>query len=325
MQAIKDLGHEVIPVDTEPKDVVNKQQRFGFRVRKKLFGPLDLGKANQSIIRLLKEHNVDVLWLDKALTIRPETLNVVRRVYPKVTIVGYSPDDMMAKYSQSQNFLKGISLYDIFFTTKSFNVNELQKLGCAKTVFIGNAYDPILHRPMVVTDEDRLKFGGPVGFIGAYERERAEAIFYLAENSSPVRVWGPNWDTKYKLRHPNVKIEGGPLWGKDYTRAINSFDIVLCFLRKISRDLQTTRSVEIPACGRFMVAERTEEHLQLFEEGKEAEFFSSNKELLDKVSYYLAHPEERKRIAVAGRERCLKNGYSNHDRLKWMLEKVISL
>jgi len=319
MQTLRQLGHQILPVDTEPEDVRRKSQRRIYRVKRKLLGPSDLANANQNLIQLLKKHNVDVLWLDKGLIIKPKTLRIIRQRSPKTIIVGYSPDDMLAKHNQTQNFLKGASLYNIYFTTKSFNVNELQELGCPKVVFVGNAYDPKLHQPIVVTNEDRLKFGGKVGFVGAYEKERAEQLLYLAQNDVSVRVWGPNWRQNRKLLHPNLKIEGRALWGGDYAKAICSFDINLAFLCKINRDLQTTRSVEIPACGAFMLAERTSEHIDLFEEGREAEFFSTNKELLEKTRYYLVHKKERKNIAKTGRERCLKSGYSNQERLKQML------
>jgi len=108
-------------------------------------------------------------------------------------------------------------------------------------------------------------------------------------------------------------------------RTVCAFDTNLAFLRKENRDLQTTRSIEIPACGAFMLAERTDEPLRLFEEGKEAEFFSSDDEMIEKVRYYLAHPEERKRIAAAGRTRCLESGYGNQVRLRDMLTRVFSM
>jgi spore maturation protein CgeB len=154
-----------------------------------------------------------------------------------------------------------------------------------------------------------------VGFIGAYERERAESILFLAKNGVSIRVWGQGWNKKNYLSHPNIKIENMPLWGEDYAKAICSFGINLNFLRRVNRDLQTTRSIEIPACGGFMLAERTDEHLRLFDEGKEAEFFDSDEELLDKVRYYLAHEDELRLIARAGRERCLKGGYSYQERM----------
>jgi spore maturation protein CgeB len=44
----------------------------------------------------------------------------------------------------------------------------------------------------------------------------------------------------------------------------------------------------------------------MFEPGVEAEFFTSAEELLDKISWYLEHEDERKSIALKGYERVKK-------------------
>lgn len=74
-----------------------------------------------------------------------------------------------------------------------------------------------------------------------------------------------------------------------------------------------------------MIAERNEDFVGLFEEGKEAEFFSSDDELIDKVRFYLKSSDLRKRIAAAGYERCIKSGYSNHERFRSMLQMLPTL
>jgi hypothetical protein len=325
MEAIQELGHGVRGIDTQPGHIRDKECKFANRLWRKLFGPLDLASANSRIEQAVHKQAFDIIWIDKVLTIKPGTLKRVKQLRENCIIVGYSPDDMTGnKRNSSRRYLRSLPYYDVYFTTKTYCVAELEALGCPRAKFVGNAYDEHTHRPMAVTSEDSARFGGPVGFIGAWEKERAESLCFLSKSGIRVRVWGLAW-TRCKRPPELLILENKPLWSKDYARALCAFDINLCFLCKANRDVQTTRSIEIPACGRFMLAERTDEHLSLFEEGKEAEFFDSDEELLDKVRYYLAHPKERKRIAAAGRQRCLRSGYSNLNRMQEMMKIVAQL
>jgi spore maturation protein CgeB len=231
---------------------------------------------------------------------------------------------MMNKNHQSRHFLRGLPLYDIYFTTKSYGVSELKELGCPVVEFSANAYDPHTHKPYKLSETEKERWGANVGFIGTFEKDRFQQMLSLADEGVEVRVIGSFWERVVSY-HPKLKISCGGVIGADYAKAICATKINLGFLRKGNRDKQTQRSIEIPACGGFMLAERTDEHLELFEEGKEVEFFGSKEELLDKVKYYLSHDDKRKMIARAGRERCLKSGYSYHDRLKEAINKIMNL
>ncbi|MBZ0159605.1 MAG: glycosyltransferase [bacterium] len=282
----------------------------------------DVANDNARLLAAAKQGHWDIVWLEKALTIGPQTLVGVRKHCPVARIIGFSPDDMNGRHNQSQQFLKALPLYDYFLTTKSYNVHELGNRGCPNVVFVGNGFDPDTFRPLPVSSEDRIRLGGDVGFIGTYERERADLMYYLATQGIRVRGWGSNWG-KMPWQHPNLAIENTPLYGDDFAKACATFKINLAFLRKINRDQQTTRSVEIPACGGFMLAERTDEHLELFEEGEEAEFFASREELLEKCRHYLRDNQARIRIAQRGYERCLRSGYSNSERLREALRIIL--
>ncbi len=317
LEAMAALCGEVLPVDSAPPRPPGLAQR----VRRRLWGPADRSGANAAVRSHLRDRAFDMLWIDKGLTIRAETLEEARRLRPGCRIVGYSPDDMAARHNTSAAFRASLRHYDLYFTTKSFGVAEMLAMGCPRVRFVGNAFDPATHRPHPVTERERADYGGPVGFIGQFERARAGSLDRLAADGVPVRVWGPDWG-RHRARGVPLRVEGRPLWGEAYARAISAFDINLGFLRKANRDVSTTRSVEIPACGGFLLAERTDEHRELFAEGREAEYFGSDEELVGKTRYYLAHPRERRRIAAAGRERCVRGGYSNLDRLRAMFAAV---
>lgn len=279
---------------------------------------------NEKIKKSIKQNFYDIVWIDKGTTIYPETLKYIKKVSPQTKIVSYSPDNMALRHNQSQQYLECIPLYDYIITNKSYILDDMQRLGAKDIRFVNNTYETTFHHPYQLTEDEQKVYGNEVCFIGAWEHERFNSLLHLVNSGIKVTVFGGGKWLKYKYEHPNLIIMGYSLMGKDYCKAICAAKISLCFLRKMNFDKQTTRSVEIPACGGFMLAERTEEHLSLFEEDKEAVFFSNNDELLEKCRYYLSHEDERKRIAVAGRERCVKSDYSNEGMIRRVLKEVLS-
>lgn len=318
--ALSELGHLVAPIDSSPPSIYRKI-KLSVRKIRRLFFALDLALVNQKIRHYVKNSQFDVLWIDKGLSVSPQTLREVKDTTHRPYIVAYSTDDMMQVHNQSKNYLRCVPLYDLHVTTNTYNTNELRVIGAQETLFVPNGYAPHLHRPMTLSGEDFQEWGTSVGFVGTYELERYEYLYRLAQSGIKVVIRGNKWGD-IKANHPNLIISSGPIWGADYTKAICSTDINLCFLRKRNRDLQTLRSFEIPASGGFMMAERTLAHREAFVEGAEAEFFSSKDELVDKVRYYLAHERDRLRISAAGHQRCINSGYSNHSRMGRVVDRI---
>jgi len=331
LSAAEQLGAEVEGLSHTPiggDDLGFVPPSLDFRIAWKLGKHLDTEGVNAKIIQSIETSKPDLLWIEKGNMIKPATLETVRKLSPKTVIASYSDDDMFNKLNRMHAYTSGLKYYDVIFTTKSYNANadELPALGAKRCVMVDKAYDPGQHRPMDLGAMDKGKYGADVGFIGSYAPERAEVVEYLAESGIPVRVWGNGWQD-FSPRSPNLQVKRQPLVNTrknlKFSKGICATRINLGFLRKVNRDLQTDRSVEIPACGGFMLAERSDEHERLFEDGKEAVYFDSNPDLLDKVRYFLDHEDERKAIGLAGRLRCETGGYSHLDRMRFMLKEAL--
>ena len=326
------LRNEALKRIADTVDVINTstiKPSLMNRIRNRLFVdglPVSIPERqdeNNKILNFISQNKYDIVWIDKGLTVRPSTLRLIKTVQPQAKLISYSPDNMAERHCQSKQYLDGIDIYDVHITTKSYIIDDLYRLGCKKVVFTNQSYEDTFHYPREVTIDDMTRLGDDVGFIGAWEKDRMESILYLSRHGIHVRVFGFGGWERCKDDNPNLIIEDHGLFDEDYAKSFKCFKICLCFLRKKNKDVQTSRTMEIPACGGFMLGERTDEHLKLFEEGKEAEFFSNNEELLKKCLYYLAHDEERKIIARRGYERCLTSGYSNYETLKRIIEQIL--
>ena len=311
-------------------DVVNSSGHgsLWFRIAYHLFQyhiPVNLpdeAKANYKIKEFVDKNQYDIVWIDKGITIYPSTLKYIKEKQQHAQIVSYSPDNMALRHNQSRQYLKCLPFYDCVVTNKSYIIDDLKSLGAKNVLFVNNTFEPRFHHPYDLSKVETERLGGDVGFIGTWEKERCDIIRFLADNGINVRVWGSGKWNEYKWSSPNLEIMGDGLFSEDYSKAFKALKINLCFLRKMNYDQQTTRSVEIPACGGFMMAERTDEHKSLFEENKEAVYFGSKEELLEKCRYYLQHNEERNKIAEAGYLRCVNDDYSNEGMVRNIIEHL---
>jgi spore maturation protein CgeB len=165
----------------------------------------------------------------------------------------------------------------------------------------------------------------------------------VAETGAHLKIWGRYWefvrDGKWTLRRHLIlrdlaggdcfsfhrdellsqAYQGDEVYADDYARALTGARIGLGFLRTVCPDQHTTRTFEIPACGSLLLADRTEEHQGFFQEGKEAEFFDSPQELIDKVQFYSANEEARQRVADSGYRRSIASQYSYIHRIRTTL------
>ena len=321
---LKSLSHT--PIGGSNLGYVTKSLLF--RIAWKLKIHLDTEKINSKIVASVKSFKPHILWIEKGNMIRPRTLKEVKRVSPKTSIISYSDDNMFNPLNHTRSYKNCLKYYHKIFTTKSLNVNsdELPSLGANKVVMIDKGYDLEQHFPITLSDKEKIELGSDVSFIGTYAPEREKILKYLAHHNIKIRVWGNGWEG-FKSNDPNLVIEYRPLVNHpnnlSYTKGVAATKINLGFLRKINKDLQTDRSIEIPACGGFLLAERSTEHERLFIDGKEAVFFDNKTDLLKKIKYFLVNHEQRKKIAEAGRKRCETGNYSYDSRMESMFALIL--
>lgn len=297
-------GWEVIPFD------VSGYLSAGSRVSRSLqhrllIGP-DIYRLNTDLLASIKDSTKpDVVWVDKGRSIFSSTIDEIKR-YTGAYLVHYTPDPAFTVHI-SRHFRRAISTYDLCITTKRYELQQYEEAGAKETLF---TYQGVDDRFWKIKECGDISGSGRRGsiFIGHYEPHYEDMLDKLARKKVPLTIWGDGWNRKVQGRSPLTDcIRGEGIWGDTYAQKISGAEIGIGLLSKMCPDQFTTRTFEIPAAGTMLLAERTPEHLELFQEGKEADYFSSHDELCEKASFYLRNGKARTSIAKSGRLRCLSS------------------
>jgi hypothetical protein len=339
MRAFERLGPTVRGIHTgEPW---TRASWFKRQMQRRLQGGSVVDEINRSVRESATEFRPDLVWAEKQEFLRAETIGELRRLGAKT--VHFTPDPYFSLHWKRTRLMdEAMGAFDALVYCKSYERRQYEALG-KPTVYMPLGYCDEVHRPLVSEDG---RWNCAVGFLGGWEPRRERFLHAIIAAGVELKIWGGYWDFlrdgKWTLRrhlilrqlageehfhfHSDALLarahQGGEVYADDYARALTGSRIGLGFVRKVCPDQHTTRTFEIPACGSLLLADRTQEHQEFFEEGKEAEFFGSCEELLDKVKFYCSNEGVRKRVAERGYRRCKEDGYAYVCRLRVALRAV---
>ena len=343
MEELRRLGHEVAVLSSQAlwSNASWLSRQLQQRIAR---GPV-VSQLNERLVTLARTYKPDLLWADKQEHIYPETLETLRRL--GILLLHFTPDPYFTlRWKRTHLMDVSLPLFDYLVTSKRYELPAYRATG-REVIYMPLGFSESAHRPLSPRDHpNRERFTGDIAFIGGWEPRREALLAALGTTDADLRIWGYAWDhlvdgrwtprRAYRLRllagadafriavNPIIQTayRGGEVYGDEYAWALSGAKINVGFLRTVWPDQHTTRTFEIPACASMLLADRTDEHREFFEEGVEAEFFASTEELLDKARYYLQNEAVRARMAMNGYERCHRSGYSYRERVGMVLRQI---
>lgn len=331
-RGFQELGHEVYrftwkeyfkhyQYSTQYQTDGNKLKSIYYRAQNKLtFGPA-LFRINSDIVKKCVEISPNFVFIYRGTHVYPSTIKKIKEKV-RCKVFGYNNDDPFSlSYPEYfwRHYKNGVKYYDHIFSYRYKNIDDYNKMGYKKVSLLRSYY--LKNSNYFIEKLPTDKYKCDVVFIGHFENDgRDEAIKLLIENDINIKLYGTLWEnSQYFEFFEETLGKITPLY-EDYNIGLNSVKIALVFLSKKNNDTYTRRCFEIPITKTMMMSEYTDDLNSMFEQGKEAEYFTSKEELLEKVKFYLSNEEQLKQVGENGYRRLMKDGHEVVDRCQKILK-----
>lgn len=308
-----EAGIEVVPL---------KLMKIGFTGSRLINTIVNRIADSKSLRETVAKTNPDYIFLYRPESVNSSVLMHIKKAHPSIPIMIYHNDNPYKNRVRYLGYLRLIhKVHHVFLYRPSDALSVSRSSPVSTSVLMPN-YITYEHYPEPV-DEERYK--SDVVYIGHWEDDgRDEYIDSLLDKGISVRVFGTRW--KYSRVLPKKFTDLIlPVYGNEYRRYLSSAKIALVFLSSANRDVYTRRCFEIPACSTFMLAPRTEALLSLFEEGHEAEYYDTKREMLNKVNKYLSDDTERNRVSTNSNIKVRKDMHNEIGRAKSVINTAEKL
>ena len=306
-------------------DFIKSSRSIAGRIADRVAGrPLSgYQRLNRALVENAAAFLPDLILIGKGRWFTPAVIEAARKV-SGATLVNWATDDPFNRADNSRELVKSIPLYDLYVCTKKDIMSDVRRAGCANVEYVRFGYKPEVHFPEApATDEERDRFACDVMFVGGRDAHRVKYFETLVRAMPDVKLllYGAYWERDRALR-PYAR---GFAVARDYRLAVGGAKIAVNLVRRANRDDHVMRTFEIPACGAFMLTERSSTHEELFREDHEAAFFGSPNEFVAKVSSYLGRDQDRAGVAAAGHRKITQGRHTYGDRLAEIIDLVRTL
>ncbi len=276
------------------------------RERSAVLARMDLQRINNRLIAAAGRFKPDLFLELGGHRILPETVMQIQR---KGIMTALWTID--APNSTNDLALQHAMHYDHVFTGGSEAFDLLKERGFKNLHFLPFACDPSFHHPMLLSAAEKARYGCDIAFVGtldprlySYRVEILQAVsdFHLC-------VWGPG--SRFLRASPLQRVVRADAVTPDtWTKIYSAAKIVLCIHYYNPSGTPCAHQVsprvyEALACGAFLAVDERRDIWKLFKDKQHLVVFRNVDELRELLTYYLAHPGERDKIARRGREEVL--------------------
>lgn len=315
--ALLSLGHEVTIFDHTRWLFRTSNPSLLNRALDRICARWVSGKINEAYREAIDATRWDLVIVLKGLHLTPRSIQ--HTLDRASLVVNWNPDDFFNPLNTSKELLASFHLYHHIFTPRKHLIAEYSRRGAQEATHLGCYYLPEFQYPESLPANNPNQGFPDVIFLGTWSARR-EAIL-SALTGIDLRVHGGCW-YKAGFAFKNRAHPGAPIFLEAMRKMIQNSKININILTTENRDAINMRTFEIPACAGFQLSERSDDILELFDEGKEIACFASPEELRDKCRYYLANDAERRRISQNGHARLLAGNNTMLDRAKEILSAL---
>jgi spore maturation protein CgeB len=207
-----------------------------------------------------------------------------------VVCLHFSTDDPWNPSHKARWHHDALKSYDIVFTSRRRNIDDLLALPCRQVHYLPFAYDPHL----IDGSGGQTAFETEVLFVGGADNDRACFFGRYLAAGGPIKLDGAYWEQYRELRPATL----GRMPPDKVAAMTRSAKVNLVLVRRANRDGHVMRSFEAAALGGCLAVEHTDEHQEIFgSDGETVRFFRSPQEAAAVCGALLRDGSERARLS----------------------------